>query len=497
MFGEEAPLYAKLYKELEDCELLIIIGTSGKVIDVDSLTKYAKKTILNNLEPSDTIDDSLYTKVLYKKATEAIDEIVKEIKDFSFSENKQSSSDSSAMDDFDLLEDLELYDIEELELYDIDDMDDYKLGNYNEKNSFIDSSTAGILKCFYLNHHQPKILRNIKNDMLNEIRYFQTTAFELDTTLHGYQLIEPKLLLARLLYLVKKSRKNGILCLLDDNDVTDETNIFMKELLCHTVHGGYIYSDYVKIIKLKLEGIKNSFLEYDASSKRQHFFDEICKQFQAIADGVFQIVGGSDMDKIISKFLERYPQCDFDLSNPNEISKYNEQYLQLNKPFVFLNKSDFSSLKNPIGCEELLDIFNNKRDAYESIELLILEDPQDLLNRFIALIELVRKESYFALYPVSLSDPNIFVRHLFQRIVFYEEYPEYQYIKAYKEARLKEAQKFYSIEFCKLYEREMNCIITLTDALMEHNLLEMITSWKCLYPEITLDTTYIKEICGI
>jgi NAD-dependent deacetylase len=80
MFGEEAPLYAKLYKELEDCELLIIIGTSGHVIDVDSLTRYAKKTILNNLEPSDAIDDSLYTKVLYKKATDAIDEIEAEIK---------------------------------------------------------------------------------------------------------------------------------------------------------------------------------------------------------------------------------------------------------------------------------------------------------------------------------------------------------------------------------------------------------------------------------
>jgi NAD-dependent deacetylase len=41
-----------------------------------------KKSILNNLEPSSAIDDRLYSKVIYKKATEAVDEIVKEILGF-------------------------------------------------------------------------------------------------------------------------------------------------------------------------------------------------------------------------------------------------------------------------------------------------------------------------------------------------------------------------------------------------------------------------------
>jgi len=38
--------------------------------------------ILNNLEPSSAIDDTIYSKVLYKKATEAIDEIVKDVEEF-------------------------------------------------------------------------------------------------------------------------------------------------------------------------------------------------------------------------------------------------------------------------------------------------------------------------------------------------------------------------------------------------------------------------------
>lgn len=79
MFEEEAPMYEKLYEHIRDCELLVVIGTSGSVINIDTLTNYVKKTILNNLEPSRAIFDELYSKVLYKKATEAIDEIALDI----------------------------------------------------------------------------------------------------------------------------------------------------------------------------------------------------------------------------------------------------------------------------------------------------------------------------------------------------------------------------------------------------------------------------------
>ena len=82
-FGEAAPLYAKAMKELDDCEFLVIIGTSGNVINTDMfLNPKIKHSILNNLEKSDAIDATLYSKVLYKKATEAIDEIVEDIKVF-------------------------------------------------------------------------------------------------------------------------------------------------------------------------------------------------------------------------------------------------------------------------------------------------------------------------------------------------------------------------------------------------------------------------------
>lgn len=79
MFGEMAPLYATLDKEIQDCTLLVVIGTSGMVIGVNTLAHFVERSILNNLEPSDAINDLYFNKVIYDKATLAIDEIALEI----------------------------------------------------------------------------------------------------------------------------------------------------------------------------------------------------------------------------------------------------------------------------------------------------------------------------------------------------------------------------------------------------------------------------------
>lgn len=56
MFGEYAPNYALLDRELErlkaSSSLLVCIGTSGEVINVAQFSQYAKQSILNNLESS-------------------------------------------------------------------------------------------------------------------------------------------------------------------------------------------------------------------------------------------------------------------------------------------------------------------------------------------------------------------------------------------------------------------------------------------------------------
>ncbi len=82
-FGEAAPKYETLYNAFDDCEVLVVIGTSGYVINTDMfLNPDIKFSILNNLEKSEALDETLYTKALFKPVTCAIDEIAADIEAF-------------------------------------------------------------------------------------------------------------------------------------------------------------------------------------------------------------------------------------------------------------------------------------------------------------------------------------------------------------------------------------------------------------------------------
>jgi len=81
-FGEAAPMYEVLNQEVQDCDFFIVIGTSGNVVGVNMIAQFTEKSILNNYESSSAIDDALFDKVLYKKATDAIEEIAQDIEEF-------------------------------------------------------------------------------------------------------------------------------------------------------------------------------------------------------------------------------------------------------------------------------------------------------------------------------------------------------------------------------------------------------------------------------
>jgi len=81
-FNEPAPKYNDLNDKLSNCGLFIVIGTSGNVIDVSYFSKYIDYSILNNLDKSNAINERVFDKIYYKKATEAIDDISNHIENY-------------------------------------------------------------------------------------------------------------------------------------------------------------------------------------------------------------------------------------------------------------------------------------------------------------------------------------------------------------------------------------------------------------------------------
>ncbi|MGE4473085.1 MAG: NAD-dependent deacetylase [Sulfuricurvum sp.] len=81
MFGEEAPMYAEFQRAVEECDLFVVIGSSGQVINTAWIAQWFEHSILNNLESDDMLDP--FFKTLYiEKATTAAPKIEADIEMF-------------------------------------------------------------------------------------------------------------------------------------------------------------------------------------------------------------------------------------------------------------------------------------------------------------------------------------------------------------------------------------------------------------------------------
>ena len=81
MFGESAPAYAHLRELYNEADMVVVIGTSGQVIDTAYMAQLVGNAILNNLDVDEHHDQYFKIK-LYKPATEAVDEIYALVEEF-------------------------------------------------------------------------------------------------------------------------------------------------------------------------------------------------------------------------------------------------------------------------------------------------------------------------------------------------------------------------------------------------------------------------------
>ena len=78
-FHEMAPNYRHMYKalrELNEGDVILVIGTSGVVLDINSLIfDRPGIKILNNLEPNDLINDRYFNHAIYGKASDVAKQV--------------------------------------------------------------------------------------------------------------------------------------------------------------------------------------------------------------------------------------------------------------------------------------------------------------------------------------------------------------------------------------------------------------------------------------
>lgn len=87
-FFEQAPLYKTMYEifeNLQKYDALLVIGTSGNVVDISGMIQAIETfrgveiglKILNNLESSSSIDETIFDKTIFAPASKAVKEIDK------------------------------------------------------------------------------------------------------------------------------------------------------------------------------------------------------------------------------------------------------------------------------------------------------------------------------------------------------------------------------------------------------------------------------------
>ena len=85
-FGESAPMYSYMKRAFEALKnpmsIFIVIGTSGKVVNLNRVLDYPCKKILCNLEASSEIDHTKFDKVYFTSVEDAIGSIIKDLNEW-------------------------------------------------------------------------------------------------------------------------------------------------------------------------------------------------------------------------------------------------------------------------------------------------------------------------------------------------------------------------------------------------------------------------------
>ncbi len=87
MFGEDVPKYAFLTALCQEADMLVVLGSSGEVIDTASLAKIVPNSILCNLDPDPSIDQYFKTSI-HEAASTGVDKVLALVEEYLILENQ-------------------------------------------------------------------------------------------------------------------------------------------------------------------------------------------------------------------------------------------------------------------------------------------------------------------------------------------------------------------------------------------------------------------------
>ena len=309
------------------------------------------------------------------------------------------------------------------------------------------------------------------------IKNIKIAPLNISNSIYDYTPIDSKLLLARFLYLAKKSRKWGVLAL--EEDQAKEPNFFMRHAL-HLLFEGYEYKTIKKNLLRKKDNFKHIYLLYGSSRQKDIYISHVMKNFDAIIDAIICIYSYFDI-------VEIYNIMNIRFENVSEYKTSLKKYEEINKPYFLLNEKERML---PTGKREntleLLKIFNKKRDNLQPIEIYILEDIEDLGNRLLSYSLKAQSDMILSAATASLQDPNALLRHLSQLSVIGNSPNDvWEYGQKYKEEKKNLLEKLHNESFIMLFEREVDLIIEIILGIMAGNSLKIIQHTLIAYcPEI-------------
>jgi len=282
--------------------------------------------------------------------------------------------------------------------------------------------------------------------------------------------------------------QNGILIL--EDEIEKEPNPFLRLAIGYLILGTE-YSSLHSFLKLKKEWSKKVFLQYSNSVAKQEYMQRVMIDFDFIMEAVLILInGGESVVNLYTKSQQYHKTFYIKFDSKEDLESSEEAYFKAYEPYLLLNEDDYKS-------RDIVDVFNERRDLLQPLELYVVEDIMALSKRFLRYSKIARTNGVVHCFNASLQDPNMLIRYLFQKIILEQadQAVVEKYVQEYKNKYLSLASKYHNDEFIFLYEREIDLIAHLTDCMLNGDSLESQIILVCnFFPELQFDESLLDLV---